>query len=149
MRWARRDAEPFLARHPLPTEPLPVPGPAPYFAALAAAETSAEVSAVTQRFLDAAQSALSAVSDLLVAIARWGDRHRFTEQGSAPKLLMEAASRSLSVPAIADEADLKTLRAEYDPAPTSPAESRSERPQVPSALPPSPPPAPRGPAPGR
>ncbi|MFD5656194.1 hypothetical protein [Streptomyces hirsutus] len=150
LRWARRDAEPFLTQHPLPAEPLPAPDPAPYLAALAAAETPAEVSAVTQLLLDAAQPALSAMSDLLVAIARWGDRHRFAEQGSPPKLLMEAAGRSLSVLAVADEADLAILRAEYDPAPAPPKAPVSGRPQAPSGLPPNPPPAPRtGPAPGR
>lgn len=146
LRWARRDAEPFLAQHPLPAEPLPVPDPAPYLAALAAAKTPAEVSAVTQRLLDAAQPALSAMSDLLVAIARWGDRHRFAEQGSPPKLLMEAASRSLTVLALADEADLAVLRAEYDPTPAPPPPA----PKTAPGLPPAPPgPRPAGPTAGR
>lgn len=57
---------------------------------------------------------------------------------------MNAASRSLSVLALADEADLKALRAEYDPAP-SPDTPRAERP-----LPPAPPKSPpAGPAPRR
>ncbi|MFD3910056.1 hypothetical protein [Streptomyces sp. NPDC058603] len=146
LRWARRDAEPFLAEHPLPAEPFPVPDPALYLAALAAAETPAEVSAVTQRLLDAAQPALSTISDLLVAIARWGDRHRSAEQGSAPKLLMEAASRSLAVLALADEADLAVLRAEYDPTPTPPPRT----PKTTQGLPPAPPgPPPAGPTAGR
>ncbi|MEV7955281.1 hypothetical protein [Streptomyces sp. NPDC088141] len=136
LRWARRDAEGFLAEHPLPAEPLPVPDAAPYLAALAAAETPAEVSAVTQHLLDAAQPALSAVSDLLVAIARWGDRHRFAEQGASPKLLLEAASRSLSVLALIDEADLAVLRAEYDPAPTR-NHPASGLPRASSCLPPA------------
>ncbi|MFF7899711.1 hypothetical protein ACIP4X_29795 [Streptomyces sp. NPDC088817] len=29
LRWAKRDAEPFLAEHPLPDEPLPSPELAP------------------------------------------------------------------------------------------------------------------------
>ncbi|QEV10042.1 hypothetical protein CP972_04035 [Streptomyces prasinus] len=90
------------------------------------------------------------MSDLLVAIARWGGRHRFAEQGSPPKLLLEAAGRSLSVLAVADEADLAVLRAEYDPAPAPPKAPASGRPQAPSGLPPNPPPTPRtGPTPGR
>ncbi|MEV0265727.1 hypothetical protein AB0I49_30925 [Streptomyces sp. NPDC050617] len=69
LRRARRDAAPFLAEHALPTEPLPASDTAPCRAALAAARTPAEVSAVTQHLLHAAQPALAAVSDLLVAIA--------------------------------------------------------------------------------
>ncbi|MEE1797395.1 hypothetical protein PUR57_01600 [Streptomyces sp. JV176] len=155
LRWAARDAEQFLAEHPLPNEPLPVPDTAPYLAALAAARTPAEVSAVTQHLLDSAHPALSAVSDLLVAIARWDDRHRAAAPGSPPKALMEAASRSLSVLAIADEADLRVLRAEYDPAPPPPAPrptpgAASGAIRVSGGLPPAPPSAPpAGPSPGR
>ncbi|MET8218775.1 hypothetical protein [Streptomyces hirsutus] len=150
LRWAKRDAEPFLTEHPLPDEPLPSPDMAPYLDALAAAQSPAEVSAVTQHLLDAAEPVLRAVSDYLVAAALWGDRHRFAEQGSPPKLLMKAAGRSLSVLAIADEADLAVLRAEYDPAPAPPKTPASGRPRAPSGLPPNPPPAPRtGPASGR
>ncbi|MFD8847618.1 hypothetical protein [Streptomyces sp. NPDC059604] len=145
LRWARRDAEPFLAEHPLPAEPLPVPDTAPYLAALAAAQTPAEVSAVTQHFLDAVQPTMNAVSDLLVAIARWDGRHRSAEQGTPSKMLMEAASRSLSVLAIADEADLTVLRAEYAPAPTPPPSPKA----APNLPPPPPGMPPAGPAPGR
>ncbi|MFD7320599.1 hypothetical protein ACFV9D_05830 [Streptomyces sp. NPDC059875] len=149
LRWARRDAQPFLADHPLPAEPLPSPDLAPYLTALAAAETHAEVSAVTQRLLDAAEPVLRAVSDYLFAAAQWRGQHRGAAKGSPPKLLMEAASRSLSVAAIADEADLTTLRAVYDSAPPSnfpsPGQSRAS-----SGLPPAPPPAPpASPTPGR
>jgi hypothetical protein len=149
LRWARRDAEPFLSKHPLPDEPLPIPDLAPYLAALAAAETSAEVSAVTQRLLDAADPILRAVSDYLLAAAQWRGRHRGAAKGSPPKLLMEAASRSLSVTAIADQADLTILRAEYDPAP-APKLPPPGRPEPSTRLPPAPPPAPpAGPTLGR
>ncbi|MEV5150935.1 hypothetical protein AB0K81_03135 [Streptomyces werraensis] len=148
LRWARRDSEAFLAEHPLPDKPLPSPDLAPYLAALTAAKTPAEVSAVTQHLLDAAEPALRAVSDYLFATAQWRGQHRGAAKGSTPKLLMEAASRSLSVAAIADEADLRTLRAAYDPAPTPtrpPGPARAS-----TALPPAPPHVPpAGPAPGR
>ncbi|MFF2567292.1 hypothetical protein [Streptomyces sp. NPDC058084] len=149
LRWARRDSKPFLADHPLPADPLPHPDLAPYLTALVAAQTQAEVSAVTQRLLDAAEPVLRAVSDYLVAAAQWRGQHRGAAKGSPPKLLMEAASRSLSVAAIADEADLMALRAEYDPAPSpdrpSPGQTRAS-----SGLPPAPPHAPpAGPTPSR
>ncbi|MET9507686.1 hypothetical protein ABZX62_04255 [Streptomyces flavidovirens] len=149
LRWAKRDAKPFLAEHPLPDTSLPSPDLAPYLAALAAAETPAEVSAVTQHLLDAAEPVLRAVSDYLLAAAQWRGQHRGAAKGSPPKLLMEAASRSLSVAAIADEADLRTLRAAYDPAPT-PNLPPTGQTAVSTALPPAPPhPPPAGPAPSR
>ncbi|WP_326613523.1 hypothetical protein OG949_35150 [Streptomyces scopuliridis] len=84
------------------------------------------------------------MSDLLVAIARRGDRHRSAGRGSPPKMLMEAASRSLSVLTLAEEADPKALRAEYDPAPAP------DTPQAQQSLPPAPPKSPpQGPTPGR
>ncbi|MFF8918295.1 hypothetical protein ACF08M_34610 [Streptomyces sp. NPDC015032] len=145
LRWARCDAEPFLAEHPLPSEPLPAPDAAPYLAALTAARTPAEVSAITQHLLEAAQPALSTVSDLLLSIAQWGNRRRGAEQGTPPKTLLEAASRSLSVLALADEADLTALRNEYDPAPAP-----RPAPKTPPSLPPAPPaPPPAGLPPGR
>ncbi|MFE2942939.1 hypothetical protein ACFXKG_28360 [Streptomyces sp. NPDC059255] len=150
LRWAARDAEQFLAEHPLPDAPLPVPDTAPYLAALAAAKTPAEVSAVTQHLLDCAEPALNAVSELLAAIARWGDRHRHAEKGDPPKMLMEAASRSLSVLALAHQADLAVLRAEYDPAPAPPAGQPPGPIRVSGGLPPAPPSTPpAGQAPGR
>lgn len=146
LRWARRDAEPFLTEHPLPTGPLPNPELAPYLDALAAAETPAQASAVTQRLLDAAEPVLRAVSDYLDAAARWRDQHRGAEKGSPSKLLMEAASRSLSVLALADEADLTILRAEYGPAPAPALAPPGPSPAA-SGLPPaSPPQPPTGPA---
>ncbi|MFE8009042.1 hypothetical protein [Streptomyces sp. NPDC057418] len=147
LRWARRDAKPFLAEHPLPDKPVPSPDLAPYLAALAAAQSHAEVSAVTQHLLDAAEPALRAVSEYLYAAAQWRGQHRGAAKGSPPKLLMEAASRSLSVAALADQADRTTLRATYDPAP---APHRPDRAPTATGLPPRPPHAPpAGPAPGR
>ncbi|MFE9905049.1 hypothetical protein [Streptomyces achromogenes] len=147
LRWAKRDAEDFQARHPLPEQDLPSPDLAPYLDALAAAETPAQASAVTQRLLDAAHPLLHAISDYLVAAARWRGQNRGAEPGSPPKMLMTAASHSLSVLALAYQADLAILRAEYDPAPAPP--SPQQGPKAPG-LPPSPPSAPpAGPTPGR
>lgn len=84
------------------------------------------------------------MSDLLTNIARWRNRRSYPEPGTPPRKLLEAASRSLSVLGLADEADLAALRAEYDPAP-SPDTPRAER-SLPPAPPNSPPP---GTAPGR
>ncbi|MFE9686770.1 hypothetical protein [Streptomyces sp. NPDC006285] len=148
-RWAKRDAEAFLAEHPLPAAPMPAPDPAPYLAALTAATTTAEASAVTQHLLDAVEPTLRAVSEILVAIARWDGRHRNAELGTPPKMMMEAASRSLSVLALAEQADLAILRAEYDPTPPPSAATPVEK-RAASGLPPAPPSAPpAGPAPGR
>lgn len=118
-----------------------MPDAAPYLSALAAAQTPAEVSAVTQHLLDAAHPALSAVSEILVNIARWNNRA--VEHGTPPKQLMEAASRSLSVLALADQADLALLRDEYDPAPVPQPASKTKTTALPPPLP-GPPPA--GPA---
>ncbi|MFI7102758.1 hypothetical protein ACIBK8_25760 [Streptomyces sp. NPDC050161] len=149
LRWAKRDAEPFLSEHPLPDEPLPCPDLAPYLAALAAAETPAEASAVTQRLLDAAEPALRAVSDYLLAAAQWRGQNRGAAKGSPPKLLMDAAGTSLSVLALADHADLAALRAAYDPAPASNSPAPGPK-RASSGLPPASPGAPpAGSAPGR
>ncbi|MEU2305191.1 hypothetical protein [Streptomyces misionensis] len=136
LRWAKRDAKPFLADHPLPDQPLPAPDVDPYLTALAAAKTPAEVSAVTQHLLDAAQPALGAVSEVLVAIARWGGRNRSAEPGSPPKMLMSAASQVLAPLNLADLADLTVLRAEYDPAPRPPAPPQDRTAPSPPAVPP-------------
>lgn len=134
-RWSLRDAEEFLARHPLPSAPLPRLDPGPYVAALAAAEKPAEVSAVTQHLLDAVYPTVRELSNLLVDIARWEGRHRSAAPDSAPKMLMSAASRCLDALALADQADMRVLRDEYDPAPQPPP----PRPQPAQGLPPSPP----------
>ncbi|ALO96700.1 hypothetical protein SHL15_5636 [Streptomyces hygroscopicus subsp. limoneus] len=148
LRWARRDAEPFLAEHPLPDTPLPGPDLAPYRDALAAAETPAQASAVTQHLLDAAEPVLQAISDYLLSAARWRGQNRGAEPHSPPKMLMTAASRSLDVLALAHRADLAILRAAYDRAPAPKARGNDATSTV--ALPPAPPNAPpTGPAPGR
>ncbi|MFD4994652.1 hypothetical protein [Streptomyces buecherae] len=138
LRWAERDAAPFLVQHPLPTEPLSAPDTAPYLAALSAAQTPAEAHAVTTRLLDAAEPALRAVSDYLLAAAQWRGQHRQAALGSPPILLREAASRTLSVLAFADRAGADALRAEYDPAPTPKDPTAHQSPGLPPA-PPSPP----------
>ncbi|MEU3599297.1 hypothetical protein ABZ714_11275 [Streptomyces sp. NPDC006798] len=142
LRWARRDAEPFLGEHSVPEGPLPSPDLAPYLKALTAAATPAEAHAVTDQFLDAAEPVLRAVSDYLVAAAKRNGRYLDAAPGSPPRLLMEAASRSLSIMHIADEASMATLRAHYDPAPAPAAPNRE---QSPPGLPPAPP----SPRPGR
>ncbi|MFB7405360.1 hypothetical protein ACFCZR_34765, partial [Streptomyces rubiginosohelvolus] len=130
-RWSLRDAEEFLARHPLPSAPLPRLDPGPYVAALAAAEKPAEVSAVTQHLLDAVYPTVRELSNLLLGIARWEGRHRSAAPDSAPKMLMSAASRCLDALALADQADMRVLRDEYDPAPQPPP----PRPQPAQGLP--------------
>ncbi|MBU5946465.1 hypothetical protein ACH4FA_02135 [Streptomyces sp. NPDC017966] len=79
------------------------------------------------------------MSDYLVAAARWRRENRDAAKGSPSNLLMTAASRALSVLAIADEAGLSRLRAAYDPAPT-PATPASTHPGAAAGLPPAPPP---------
>ncbi|WP_067134112.1 hypothetical protein [Streptomyces yokosukanensis] len=143
LRWAKRDTTPFLTEHPLPDKPLPSPDLAPYLDALAAAETPLQASAVTRHLLDAAEPVLQAVSDYLVAAARWRGQNRGAELDSPPKMLMTAASRSLSVIAIAHQADLAILRAEYDPAPPPPPPPQA---RTAPGLPPEPPGTPPAPS---
>ncbi|MEW1599410.1 hypothetical protein [Streptomyces sp. NPDC093808] len=76
------------------------------------------------------------MSDYLVAAARWRRENRDAAKGAPSHLLMTAASRALSVLALADEAGLSRLRAAYDPAPTTPA---STHPGATAGLPPAPP----------
>ncbi|MFF8779515.1 hypothetical protein ACF07W_19810 [Streptomyces sp. NPDC015140] len=142
-RWARRDAESFLAAHPLPDQPWPAPDLTPYLDALSAAQAPAEVDAVTDHVLDAAEPALRALSDYLVAAARWEQENRGAAKGSPSNLLMTAASRALSVLALADEAGLNRLRAAYDPAPTTPTGLQAGAVASPPPSPPSPGTAPR------
>ncbi|MFB8352968.1 hypothetical protein [Streptomyces niveus] len=123
---------------------MPTPDLTPYLTALTEAQTPAEASAVTRHLLDAAEPLLRAVSDYLLAAGQWRGQNRGAKLDSPPKMLMTSASHSLSVLALADAADLKALRAEYDPAPTP------DTPQAERSLPPAPPkPPPAGPAPSR
>ncbi|CAL9431137.1 hypothetical protein ACPZ13_05190 [Streptomyces sp. IPPR8] len=137
-RWAQRDAQPFRAAHPLPDQPWPAPDLTPYLDALAAAQTPAEIDAVTDHVLDAAEPALRALSDYLVAAARWKQENRDAAKGSPSHLLMTAASRALSALALADEAGLNRLRAAYDPAPAPTASADASRGAT-ASLPPAPP----------
>ncbi|GFN02225.1 hypothetical protein Smic_07810 [Streptomyces microflavus] len=130
-RWSRRDSKEFLAQHPLPGTPPPALDPGPYIAALAAARTPAEVSAVTQHLLDAVFPTVREVSHLLVDIARWEGRHRSAAPDSPPKMLMTAASRCLDALALADQADIRALRDEYDPSPKPPQPGTESAPGVP------------------
>ncbi|MFE0772189.1 hypothetical protein [Streptomyces sp. NPDC058861] len=133
LRWARRDAARSLVEHPLPGQPLPAPDPAPYLAALDAAKTPAEVSAVTQNLLDAAEPVMETVSNLLQAIAQWEKRHRGAEPGTPPRMLMSAASQVLVPLSLAHRADLAALRTEYDPPPTPPPKGAPRLPPAPPA----------------
>ncbi|MBJ6622337.1 hypothetical protein H4N49_28995 [Streptomyces sp. DHE17-7] len=94
--------------------------------------------AVTDHVLDAAEPALRALSDYLVAAARWKQENRDAAKGSPSHLLMTAASRALSALALADEAGLNRLRAAYDPAPAPTASADASRGAT-ASLPPAPP----------
>ncbi|CAL9367704.1 hypothetical protein [Streptomyces sp. enrichment culture] len=137
-RWARRDAQPFRAAHPLLDQPWPTPDLTPYLDALSAAQTPAEIDTVTDHILDAAKPALHTLSDYLVAAARWKQENRDAAKGSPSHLLMTAASRALSVLALADEAGMNRLRATYDPTPT-PAPPTNPQQRTTANVPPSPP----------
>ncbi|MEV4997449.1 hypothetical protein [Streptomyces niveus] len=119
-------------RAPAAGRALPTPDLTPYLTALTEAQTPAEASAVTRHLLDAAEPLLRAVSDYLLAAGQWRGQNRGAKPDSPPKMLMTAASRSLSVLGLADAADLAALRAEYDPAPTP------DTPQAKRSLPPGP-----------
>ncbi|MGW4550281.1 hypothetical protein ACWEN4_28650 [Streptomyces violaceorubidus] len=93
---------------------------------------------VTDHVLDAAEPTLRALSDYLVAAARWKRENRDAAKGSPSHLLMTAASRALSVLALADEAGMNRLRATYDPTPT-PAPPTNPRQGTTANVPPSPP----------
>ncbi|NEB88991.1 hypothetical protein G3I43_33225 [Streptomyces anulatus] len=93
------------------------------------------MSAVTQHLLDAVFPTVREISHLLVDIARWGGHHRSAPPNSPPKMLMTAASRCLDALALADRADIRVLRDEYDPAPKVPQSGTESTP----GLPPSPP----------
>ncbi|MER6531622.1 hypothetical protein [Streptomyces sp. NPDC001508] len=84
---------------------------------MAAAETPAEYSTVLNSLLDAVEPFLNEVIDHLAAAARWRDQNRGAEPDSPPRLLRDAASRISTGLAMAATADLRILRAHYDPPP--------------------------------
>ncbi|WP_328825753.1 hypothetical protein [Streptomyces ureilyticus] len=109
----------------------------PYLTALAAAETPAEFSTVTNQLLDAAEPLLNAVVDYLATAAQWRRQNRGAAPGSAPRLLRDAASRILTALAMAADADLQILRAHYDPPPD--LDTLLKQAQASHATPPTPP----------
>ncbi|MFF4767435.1 hypothetical protein ACFY1V_13060 [Streptomyces sp. NPDC001255] len=130
-RWAARDARAFLNRHTLP-DVLSRPEDVELFAeALGKAGTVAEASAVTQALLDTATPCLQAISDYLVAAARWRDQHRNAAPTSPPRQFYAAASSALSVLHLAHEADTRILRNHYDPPPRQPAPPAKQPPDTP------------------
>lgn len=141
-RWADRDAEAFRTRHTLPPEPFPAPDLSPYTTALNAAETPAEFSTALNALLDAVTPFLNEVIEHLAATATWKGQNRGAEPESPPWLLRGAASSIASALAMATEADLKILRAHYDPPPDPDALRKQTR------TAPGTPPAPPGPQPG-
>lgn len=142
LRWARRDAARFLADHPLPQDPLPLPDLTPFLTALSAAETPAEVSAITHHLAGATAPLLDHIAGHIIGVALWaGQEHQHTPR--ARRLLREAARDIRTALVKVAEADLENLRAEYD---SPPAPSPKDAPRLPPA-PPAPPSA--GPASGR
>ncbi|MFH9957438.1 hypothetical protein ACH4OX_24945 [Streptomyces roseolus] len=136
-RFARRDAAAFLAEHPLPQEPLPLPVLTPFLSALGAAETPAEVSAITHRLAGITAPVLDHIARHIVGVALWrGQDHRHTPQ--AQRLLREAARSIRTAMEKVAEADLENLRAEYAPVPAPPSAARKPTPSLPPAPPSSP-----------
>ncbi|MGQ4484490.1 hypothetical protein ACN6LM_003789 [Streptomyces sp. SAS_281] len=135
--YARRDAAAFLAEHPLPQEPLPLPVLTPFLSALGAAETPAEVSAITHHLAGITAPVLDHIARHIVGVALWrGQDHRHTPQ--AQRLLREAAQSIRTAMEKVAEADLENLRAEYAPAPAPPSAARKPTPPLPPAPPSSP-----------
>ncbi|MEH0658478.1 hypothetical protein QA860_12190 [Streptomyces stelliscabiei] len=141
-RWADRDAEAFRTQHALPPEPFPAPDLRPFREALNAADTPAEFSTVLNSLLDAVEPFLNEVIEHLAATAQWKGQNRGAEPESPPWLLHGAASSIASALAMATDADLKILRAHYDPPPDRDALLKQTR------TAPDTPPAPPGPQPG-
>ncbi|MFF5438849.1 hypothetical protein [Streptomyces achromogenes] len=111
-RRARRDAEPFLAGHPLPDQPVALPDLTPYLQALPDARTPVEVSAVTHQLVAATAPVLDHIASHFVTLALWaGTEHRHTPQ--SVRLLREAALRIRTALVKVAEADLENLRAHY------------------------------------
>ncbi|MFK0113891.1 hypothetical protein [Streptomyces sp. NPDC091217] len=111
------------------------------------ADSPAEFSTVLNALLDAVEPFLAEVIDHLALSARWKNQNRGAETGSPPKLLRDAASRIASALAMAAEADLKILRAHYDPPPDpDPLTQRARTARGTLPGPPPPPAAPGGPS---
>ncbi|WP_326759158.1 hypothetical protein OHB35_15390 [Streptomyces phaeochromogenes] len=121
---------------------MPAPDLSPYRTALDAAETPAEFSTALNALLDAVAPVLNEVIEHLAATAMWKGQNRGAEPESPPWLLRGAASRIASALAMATDADLKILRAHYDPPPDRDALLKQTR------TTPATPPAPPGPQPG-
>lgn len=140
-RWARRDTEAFLQRHP-----LPAPAPhsldlRPFEAALAEAATPVEASAVILAALDAAEQVIQDLSTLLLHAGYRYPRDQRRTPESPRKLTWSASSGLLAAMAAAEAGIEAALREEYDPAPRT-VRARTDTP-LPPAPPPSAPPAPR------
>ncbi|MEV6807763.1 hypothetical protein [Streptomyces sp. NPDC051132] len=130
---ARRDAEPFLARHPLPDQPVAPPDLSPYLQALPDAQTPAEVSTVTHQLVAATAPVLDHIAGHFVALALWGGtEHRHTPQ--AVHLLREAAHNIRTALIKVAQADLENLRAHYTP-PTAGTEHAGASPAAAPASP--------------
>ncbi|MFF5537843.1 hypothetical protein ACFY71_36180 [Streptomyces cinerochromogenes] len=120
-RCARRDAENYLTKHPLPDTPAPLPDLTPYLHALTAAGTPAEASAITHQLVGATAPVLDHIASHFIALALWaGHEHRHTAQ--AVRLLREAAFKIRSALHNVAQADLDNLRAHYAPQAMSPAQ---------------------------
>ncbi|WP_208885186.1 hypothetical protein [Streptomyces sp. PBH53] len=125
-RMARRDAEPFLARHPLPHQPVDLPDLTPYLQALPNARTPAEVSAITHQLVAATAPVLDHIAGHFVTLALWaGTEHRHAPQ--SVRLLHQAAPSIRTALVKVAQADLENLRAHYTP-PTAGAEHAGARP---------------------
>ncbi|MEU3529090.1 hypothetical protein AB0E62_35425 [Streptomyces sp. NPDC038707] len=126
-RRARRDAEPFLAGHPLPGQPVALPDLTPYLQALPDARTPAEVSVLTHQLVAATAPVLDHIAGHFVTLALWaGTEHRHTPQ--SVRLLRQAAQTIRTALVKVAQADLENLRAHYTP----PA-AGTEHPGAPSA----------------
>ncbi|WP_166520574.1 hypothetical protein [Streptomyces leeuwenhoekii] len=130
-RMARRDAEDFLAGHPLPDQPAPLPDLTPHLQALPAARTPAEVSAITHQLVGATAPVLDHIASHFIALALWaGTEHQHTPQSG--RLLREAAQGIRTALTKMAQADLENLRAYYAPTGTQ-ADQASSAPSAPPA----------------
>lgn len=130
-RMARRDAEDFLAGHPLPGQPAPLPDLAPHLQALPAARTPAEVSVITHHLVGATAPVLDHIASHFTAVALWaGTEHQHTPQ--SVRLLREAAQGIRAALTKVAQADLENLRAHYTPTGTQ-TEHTGSAPSAPPA----------------